>query len=310
MAAFAIALALRLSLDHALPPGFPFLTFFPAVIVTAFLAGTRPAIVCAVLSGLAAWYFFIPPIASVALDRSTAFALGFYIFIVSVDIALFHFVALAADELRREREVTARLYDRQRTMFQELQHRVANNMNFVVSLLQLQKRMVAADPANASVALEEATLRIAIMSRVHRRLYDPVSNELPIGQYFQDLCADLLEMTGTPHVDCRVEMVPVTLDIDRMMTLSLLVTEVVTNSLKHAFGGRSDGTIRLSLAHGDPGWLVLTIVDDGCGLPPGKELATRKGLGTLIVAGFVGQLGGTLDVDGSRGMTTRLVFPA
>lgn len=56
VASFLIALLLRRMLDGALPPGFPYLTFFPAIILTSFLAGTRPAILCALLSGVAAWY--------------------------------------------------------------------------------------------------------------------------------------------------------------------------------------------------------------------------------------------------------------
>ncbi len=59
--AFLLALVLRWMADHALPPGFPFLTFFPAVILTTFFAGLWPGILVAVLSTLAAWYFFVPP---------------------------------------------------------------------------------------------------------------------------------------------------------------------------------------------------------------------------------------------------------
>jgi two-component sensor histidine kinase len=105
-------------------------------------------------------------------------------------------------------------------------------------------------------------------------------------------------------------MVPVNLDMDRLMTLSLLVTEVVTNSLKHAFPGRDDGKIQLSLRPAAAGQLELTIRDNGCGLPTTQDPKARKGLGTLIVKGLAAQLQGTLHVDGSDGVTTRLLFPA
>ncbi len=68
LASFALALFSRFHLQGTLPPGFPYLTFFPAVIVTTFLAGLWPGILCAALCGVAALYFFIPPVNSFAMD--------------------------------------------------------------------------------------------------------------------------------------------------------------------------------------------------------------------------------------------------
>lgn len=308
---FAAAVLLRLYLRDTLPPGFPFLTFFPAVIVTAFLAGLKPGLVCALLSGLASWYFFIPPLGSFGLDGASALALGFYIFIVTVDITLIHLMHRAADELRGEKRVTEALYDQQRTMFQELQHRVANNMTFVSALLHLQKKKVAADPATASSALDEAQSRIETMSRIHRRLYDPASVELPVAQYFQEICSDLLQATGAKNIVCMVDMPSIRLDIARLTTLSLLVTELVTNSLKHAFADNG-GTITLKLERLDPGHLALTVSDNGRGLPDGESLATSRGLGTRIVQSLATQLGGEIkSVPGAEsGAAWRVVFTA
>lgn len=308
---FAAALLLRIYLRDTLPPGFPFLTFFPAVIVTAFLAGLRPGLLCATLSGLAAWYFFIPPLNSFGLDGASAIALGFYIFIVAVDITLIHLMHSAADDLRGEKQVTEALYDQQRTMFQELQHRVANNMTFVAALLHLQKRKVIADPSTASSALDEAQSRIETMSRIHRRLYDPASVDLPVAQYFQEICSDLLQATGAKNIVCMVDMPTIRLDIARLTTLSLLVTELVTNSLKHAFADNG-GTITLKLEQLDPARLALTVSDNGRGLPKGVDLADSKGLGTRIVQSLAAQLGGELKpVTGAgAGAAWRVVFAA
>lgn len=310
VAAFATALLLRFVLQEVLPPGFPYLTFFPAVILTAFIAGTRPGILCAALSGIAAWYYFIPPFGAFGMDIPTAFALGFYTFIVGVDIALFHFMFKAADQLRSEREVTAQLYERQRTMFQELQHRVANNMSVVAALLNMQKRKVAADPATASSALDEAASRIGIMSSIHRRLYDPASAELPIRQYFDDLGTDLLRAAKKQaNVQFSVDTAAVKLDMDRLMTLSLLVSELMTNSLKHGFAGRPGGNIWLSLHPVEGEKLELIIRDDGHGLPADFDPLSSNGLGTLITQALSQQLNGTLHIEGQGGTTARLLFP-
>lgn len=196
-------------------------------------------------------------------------------------------------------------------MFQELQHRVANNMTFVAALLHLQKRKVAVDPASASSALDEAQSRIETMSRIHRRLYDPASLDLPVAQYFQEICSDLLEATGARNIVCVVDMPSITLDIARLTTLSLLVTELVTNSLKHAFAD-AGGTITLQLEQLDAAHLVLTVSDNGRGLPAGTELAENKGLGTRIVQSLATQLGGNIKtVTGiGTGAAWRVVFAA
>src|SRR4051812_25591604 len=78
--AFLVALTTRFAFDHLLPAGFPYLTFFPAVILTTFFAGVLPGAVCAIACGLAAWYWFIPPTGTFAINFSVLVALGFYAF--------------------------------------------------------------------------------------------------------------------------------------------------------------------------------------------------------------------------------------
>lgn len=311
LAAFGTALVSRFALEGILPPGFPYLTFFPAVFLTAFAAGTRAGIGCAILSGLSAWYFFIPPRNSFVVDTATAFALGFYVFIVSVVILLFNFMYRTTAELRREREVTADLYERQRTMFQELQHRVANNMSVVAALLTMQRRKVTADPSTAAKSIDEAIQRIGLMSNVHRRLYDPASGDIPIARYFDELCSDLIRSSKLEkNIECVVDMVPVKLPPDRLMTLSLMVSELVTNSLKHAFGDRDSGIITLVLTTAGDDMLELSVSDNGIGLPPDHDPNGNKGLGTMIIGGLADQLSGTIHYGRGAGTTIRLVFKA
>ena len=309
VAATGIALALRFAVDDVLPPGFPYLTFFPAVILTTFFCGLRPGIVCAVLCGLSAWYFFLPPTGSYALDGATALALLFYAGIVGVDIALIHLMQRAGTRLQAERAVTATLYEQQRTMFQELQHRVANHMQFVAALLTLQKRKVGADPSAALSALDEARVRLETISRIHRRLYDPERVSQPVGRYLQELCSDLLDATGARNVVCLVDASHVQLDLPRLTTLSLLVVEVVTNALKHAFvpGGR--GTITVRLDQLTPERLMLTIADDGRGLPAAFDPEAGRSLGFRICQGLASQLGGVLRHSSEGGVVVRLDFP-
>jgi two-component sensor histidine kinase len=306
LGAFGIALFLRFSLQNELPPGFPYLTFFPAVILTTFLAGTRPGLVCALLSGVAAWYWFIPPFGSFAVSYNTAIALAFYVFIVAVDIAVIDATVRATERLDAERATSARLAEQHRTLFAELQHRVANNMTFVAALLHLQKRKVAADPAAASKVFDEAVHQLEVMAKLHRKLHDPAALDKPMGVYLRELCTEVLEAAGARNVECIVEAEDVALDLSRLTALSLIISEVITNSLKHAFKGRDGGTITMDLERIDGSRYALTIADDGPGMPaaaPGRE-----SLGLKIVKGLAAQLNGQVSMPPAKGAVTRIAF--
>ncbi len=308
LTAFATALFLRFATDHLLPPGFPYLTFFPAVILTAFLGGLWPGILCAVLSGLAAWYWFIPPFGSFAVLPGTAIALGFYVFIVAVDIALIHFMHKSVARLSAERSTVDRLYNQQRAMFQELQHRVANNMQFVSSLLGLQKRKVMQDPGTAEAAFDDARARLDTISRIHRRLYDPETVNQPIRAYLCDLCADVVETSGVERVRCEVEAPDVSFDLQHLTTLSLVLVEALTNALKHAFQGRESGLIRVVLTPLATGGYRLVVADDGVGFDGEIDPARSRSLGQRILQSLAGQLGGTIRYRRDNGTRMELDF--
>lgn len=297
----AVAVLARHALEGILPPGYPFLTFFPAAILTTFIGGTRAGILCAALCGLAAWYWFIPPVGFV-LDWQSGFALGFYVFIVAVDIALIHAMTKAMRRLEVEKGVSTSLAEQQRTMFEELQHRVANNMAFVASLLNMSRRRILSDPAAAPAIIDEARSRIETMARIHRRLHDPSQVDLPIGSYLTDLCSDVIEASGVAGVSCRVNVPPMTFDIRKLTTISMLVSEVVTNSLKHAYPAGQQGQITVTIERPNAEMAVLTIADDGIGLPHVPEDAqSGHGLGNRIIEALAKQLKGTITRQSGSG---------
>ena len=117
---FAAAWILRVLTDSSLPSGFPYVTFFPAVIVTSFLFGWRLGILSALLCGVVAWYYFILPINSFALDGARV-ALGFYVFVVATDLALVYGIQTANRRLVLEREVSRDLSKLKDRIVDELQ---------------------------------------------------------------------------------------------------------------------------------------------------------------------------------------------
>ena len=86
------------------------------------------------------------------------------------------------------------------------------------------------------------------MSRVHRRLHDPSSVDQPIGDYLRALCMDLIQTSDTPGIHLAVRTDPVTFNLETLMSVSLIVAELVTNSLKHAFQGRDEGEISITVS--------------------------------------------------------------
>lgn len=317
LSGFAVAIALavlatfiRQVADHLLPPGFPFLTFFPAVIVTAFVAGRGPGALCGVLSLLSSWYFFIPPLHSFALSLPVATALLFFTAVVIVDILLIDGLQQRQEKLVESQRQLAAMADQQTLLFQELQHRVANNLASVSSMLRIQRRQIERAPETALAVLESADQRIELMGRVHRQLYNPAARELALPEQIESVVAQAQEVAAASHVTVTVNAIDARLAIDRMMTLMLLITEVVNNSIKHAFPEGSPGEVRLTLDRIANGRLRLTIADNGRGLPaePG-EAPRHRGLGNAITKGFATQLGGTITVDGSNGVTTIVEFP-
>jgi Histidine kinase-, DNA gyrase B-, and HSP90-like ATPase len=127
----------------------------------------------------------------------------------------------------------------------------------------------------------------------------PESIRMPLGQYFEGLCQEVLEATGAKNVVCLVEVPPVTFDINRL-TMSLLLNEAIINSVKHGLGGRERGTISIRLDLDIANRYALTIKDDGNGLESGT--IQRKGLGSSIMQSLAAQLRGEITfVTGGRG---------
>lgn len=124
LAIVGLAWGARVIVDPALPPGFPYVTFFPAVVLTAFLFGVRLGSLSALLCGVIAWYYFVPPVRSFQIAGSEV-ALGLYLFVVGTDLALIYGMQVANRQLRRERQLSRDLALAKAEAAEELQQRDA-----------------------------------------------------------------------------------------------------------------------------------------------------------------------------------------
>lgn len=308
-AAFLLALFIRLALDNVLPPGFPFLTFFPAVILSTLLAGLWAGIISAVVSGLAALYFFVFPYNSFELNYGGAVAMAFYSFVVAIDIGLIHAITKSLEQLRQERNRSADLSRRAEIMFAELQHRVSNNLQTVADLLLLQESDVE-DP-KARHALQEARNRITLLGKLHRKLHDPNLATVDFGSFLEELSRDVIQASGVKGVDCMVRTAGIDISPRQFIPLALIVTELLSNSLEHGFADGRCGTVRIACGNAaTPGEFVLSVEDDGAGLPPGFDLQKTRSLGLYIAKSLAQQIGGHLIMTGNHGTRSILHFPA
>lgn len=279
LASSLLALFVRWGIDAYLPAGFPFLTFFPAVILTAFLFGIGPGILAGVLSGLAALYWFVPP-AGFAIAYPTAVAMAFYVLIITVDIALVHWMQRATAHLALERRRVATLAETRQTLFQELQHRVGNNLQMVASLISLQRRAVA-EPA-AQAALTQAARRVALVGRIQRTLYGPGGEQLPLAPYLEAIVRDTVDASARDDIALRFENTTGSAKMDPTSAIpaALIVTEAVSNAIEHGFA-EAGGTLHVRLRE-DGGFFTVTVEDDGVGLGPGFDIDRSDSLGLRI----------------------------
>lgn len=304
-----IALALRLSAQDFLPIGYPFVSFFPAVILSTFLFGLRPGIFAGIVCGILSWYFFIPAGEGGILDGGVILALIFYAAVIAIDIALIHLMQRANFNLAVERERSRTLAENRELLFHELQHRVSNNLQVVAAMLSLQRRHI--DDELASRALDDAASRLALIGRISRALYDPAEDGQDLHAFLTRLTADVLEASGRDDIRVTVSAPPgLTLESHVAVPLALIVAEAVSNAIEHGLPHRG-GTIEVSLEDSS-GTLSLKIADDGDGLSPDFEIEKGNSIGLRIASALASQLSGQFGLHArpEGGAIVRLDLPA
>ncbi|MCB6176580.1 DUF4118 domain-containing protein [Rhodobacter sp. Har01] len=315
-AALALATGLRLGLDGVLPPGFPFLTYFPAVLIALLFAGVWTGIVVSVIGGLVAWYLFIPPSGAFDTGSGALLAVSFYALITGTEVLFVAAIQAALHVLSDEHQRSADLARSRELMFSELQHRVSNNLATVAALLRMQAGRSSDDEVRA--ALTAAQQRINTVARLQRRLHAPDQQEVDVPDFLKALAEDTVDAAQTGRkvgVSLRTE--PLMLAQDHAIPLGLIASELLMNAIEH---GERSGTapevlIRLTARKQDDGdatKVTLDLLDNGPGLPEGFSLAGSKSLGLSIAREFARQLGGELTLsDGPEGGTlSRLSFLA
>jgi two-component sensor histidine kinase len=212
------------------------------------------------------------------------------------DLALRLVVAVTdVTEARQAERDKVALVQEKHVLLQELNHRVANSLQIIASVLMQRVRTVQSEETRAH--LRDAHHRVMSVAMLQRQLASTSSGNVLLRPYFTELCASIgASMISDPElVKLTVEVDDSVTTADRSVSMGLIVTELVINSLKHAYPGHeAKGSIRVGFHAAGDGW-VLFVADDGIGLE-GDHASGKAGLGTGIVNALAAQLSATVEV--------------
>lgn len=216
-----------------------------------------------------------------------------------------------SDRKESEAKLQASLKEKE-LLLKEIYHRVKNNLQVVYSLLNLQSRKVS-DPAALSV-LRDSQSRVRAMALVHEKLYKSDDlTRIDLADYIHSLAYSLLDTyrSGSNSIVLRLEIEPYSLDIETALPCGLMLTELMSNSLKYAFPKGRAGEIAISAALSPDHRVSLRVGDNGIGLPNDFDLGHVSSLGLSLVQNLAKQIRGEVAiVPQAVGSAFQIVFPA
>jgi PAS domain S-box-containing protein len=213
------------------------------------------------------------------------------------------------DRKQAEKQVKSSLKEKE-VLLQEIHHRVKNNMQIISSLLNLQSRCIEDDKVKDMYKMSRD--RIKSMALIHEKLYQSEDlAKINFAQYIRSLTIHLLHTynASTDRIKLNAEVADVFLDINKAIPCGLIVNELVSNSIKHAFPKDRKGKIHVELNTGNNGDVCLIVSDDGIGFSEKVDFQEPDSLGLQLVNDLIEQLGGTLKFDSSSGISYQIFFP-
>jgi two-component sensor histidine kinase len=193
-------------------------------------------------------------------------------------------------------------------LVREIHHRVKNNFHIVMGLLHTQAAYLQGEEAIQAVA--ESQQRIQAMSLVHQKLYQSDNlSAINMADYIHELVDYLKDCFHTGHtIQFNLQIEPVKLNVSHCIPLGLILNEAITNSLKHGFPGKQEGTIDISLKKIAPDHLLLAIKDNGVGLSAAFDSKKQASMGMKLMRGLSGDIDATFKVNNAGGVEIVLDF--
>ncbi len=220
-----------------------------------------------------------------------------------------HIMSDITPRKKAEEAVKASLAEKE-ILLREIHHRVKNNMQVMISLLNLQAQN-SRDPEVVNL-LKESQNRIRTMAIVHEKLYRSGDlSHIDFGDYIESLSAHLFQFFAVEpgRVGLRRETEAIPLDINNAIPCGLILNELLSNALKYAFPAGREGLITVGFRRRPDAFLEISVQDNGVGFPADLDFRRTSSLGLQLVNLLAGQLEGTLEMSREGGTEFRVVFP-
>jgi len=222
--------------------------------------------------------------------------------------ATLNFLTDITDRRKADESIQVSLREKE-VMLQEIHHRVNNNMQVISSLFRLQAGKTA-NPEYREI-LKEGQTRIRAMSLVHEKLYRSSDlSKISLGDYIQSLASHLFYvfLSDPDRIRLETDFEEVSLDINSAVPCGLILNELISNSLKHAFPEGRKGMIRIGVRPGPDDTIIIRVADDGIGFPKNLDFRQSENLGLQIANLLVGQLEGTIELNRENGTAFTVTF--
>ncbi len=197
-------------------------------------------------------------------------------------------------------------------LLKEIHHRVKNNLQVIVSLLNIQSQFVK-DPRDLNI-FKDCQSRVYSMSLIHQKLYQSENlSRINFGDYIRDLSLQLTRSYNVSSEDILVKISTqeYSLDLDLAVPLGLIINELLSNAFKYAFPTNRKGSVEICLNTLEQDKLSLVVADNGIGLPPGFAIEKSNSLGLQIVQDLSRQINGQLEIGNTpTGTNFKLTFPS
>jgi PAS domain S-box-containing protein len=195
-------------------------------------------------------------------------------------------------------------------LLKEVHHRVKNNLQVVNSMLNLQSNYI--DDKKMKGIFMESQDRIRSMALVHEQLYQSKDlSSINVAYYLKSLKKNLFNTYkfATSLVQCNADIEEIKLNIDTAIPLGIIMNELCTNALKHAFQEGTRGELKVEFKHVGSDNCLLLVSDNGVGLPKDLDITNTESMGFLLIKSMIEQLNGSLQIEQGQGTTFKITFP-
>ena len=212
------------------------------------------------------------------------------------------------DVITRQNEQLQHFLTEKEWLLKEIHHRVKNNLQIVMSLLSSQSEFI--ENESALTAIHDSEHRVHAMSLIHQKLYNSENvSSIDMSYYIQELVTYLSDSFNTgQRIRFEFSLEPIEMDVSQAVPLGLILNEAITNAIKYAFPDGRKGIISILLSQTTSGQCVLSISDNGIGIPKALKNKKTGSLGMSLMEGLTEDLDGKISYENKQGATIKISF--